>query len=166
MDIKNFGDFKSTSTTNMPNWDWEYTSKDKTYYGIKKVKISLGNTTVEANAKFDTGARTSSIDFKLALKLGISNELINKCRELESVTIDKNIDKKTQKKMEREWFKKFSDYPQITSVQLSKSSSGFSLRAYIRLSISYSGRIINTEVNLRDRSGLQAEMLIGLKDML
>mgnify|MGYP000291514667 CR=1 FL=1 len=57
-------------------------------------------------------------------------------------------------------------FPDITRVQMSKSSSGFSIRAYIEISIHYNGNNVKTEANLRDRSGLSCEMLVGLKDML
>jgi hypothetical protein len=36
----------------------------------------------------------------------------------------------------------------------------------IRINIEYSGKVISTDANLRDRTGLSCEMLVGLKDML
>lgn len=69
--------------------------------------------------------------------------------------------------MEKDLSKKLKmEFPDIVSVQMSKSSSGFSVRAYIKCDIEYYGRIISTQVNLRDRKGLTCPMLVGLKDML
>lgn len=147
--------------------EWDYTSKDKIYYGIHKISLTREGKTVEVKAKFDTGARSSSIDFSVGIKLGLSKELINKCRELDHIDVPKSISRVEQKSLERKYTNDLKiQFPEITSVQMSKSSSGFSVRAYVKATISYSGKSISTEVNLRDRSGLSCEMLIGLKDML
>ncbi len=69
--------------------------------------------------------------------------------------------------MEKDLSRKLkAKYPDIVNVQMSKSSSGFSVRAYVKCDIEYSGRVISTKVNLRDRKGLTCPMLVGLKDML
>lgn len=164
--IKMFREWVSTSTHNV-DYDVDYTSKEKIYYGVHKVTLSREGKSIEVKAKFDTGARSSSIDFSVAEKLGISKELINKCRELDKIEIPKTITKKEQKALEKSYTNDLkSQFPEITSVQMSKSSSGFSVRAYIQVSISYHGNNISTNVNLRDRTGLSCEMLVGLKDML
>jgi hypothetical protein len=150
-----------------PGSQMQYVSKDKTYYGVHNIWISRLGKRISVKAKFDTGARSSSIDFKVAEKLGISNELIDRCRELDDIDIPRNITKEDQKKLEADITNKLkSDFPEVTSVQASKSSSGFSIRAYIKIEIELDGRIVSTEANLRDRTGLSCEMLIGLKDML
>ncbi len=164
--VKMFREWTSTSTSGS-QYNVEYTSKNKIYYGIHKITISRDDKSLEVKAKFDTGARSSSIDFSVAEKLGISRRLIDKCRELDSVDIPKTITRKEQRSLEREYTKNLKlEFPEITSVQMSKSSSGFSVRAYIKLDISYGGNNISTNVNLRDRTGLTCEMLVGLRDML
>lgn len=150
-----------------PDSQLQYVTKDKTYYGVKNIWISRLGKRVKTKAKFDTGARSSSIDFKVAEKLGISNELIDRCKELDDINIPKDITKEEQKKLELKITNDLkAEFPEITSVQASKSSSGFSIRAYINIEIELDGRIVTTEANLRDRTGLSCEMLIGLKDML
>lgn len=147
--------------------DTQFTSKDKIYYGIHNIDISKDGIRTKVKAKFDSGARTSSIDFKVAKRLGLSNELIQKCKELEHVDMPKNITLNEQRALERKISLELKKYfPEITSVQGVKSSSGFSVRAYIKVNIEYMGKIIMTEANLRDRAGLSCEMLVGLKDML
>ena len=153
--------------TTPKNVGWDYTSKDKIYYGIHIVKLTRNGKSVDVKAKFDTGARSSSIDFSVGEKLGISKELISECEKLENIEVPKTITKKEMKALEKKYTTEYKlKFPDITSIQVSKSSSGFSLRAYIRLSINYASNNIDTEVNLRDRSGLSCEMLVGLSDMI
>ena len=150
-----------------PEEDIQLTSKDKIYYGVHEIYLIRNGKRIKFKAKFDTGARSSSIDFEVARQLGISDEIIQKCKELENVPVSKDISKEEQKKIEKDLSIKLkAKYPDIVNVQMSKSSSGFSVRAYISCDIEYSGRIISTKINLRDRKGLTCPMLVGLKDML
>ena len=171
--IKGFKFFENwTSTTTWggdidPEEDIQLISKDKIYYGIHDIYLNHNSKRIKVRAKFDTGARSSSIDFGVARQLGISDEIIQKCKDLENVPVSKGITKEEQKKMEKDLAKNLkSKYPDIVDVKMSKSSSGFSVRAYINCDIEYGGRIISTKVNLRDRKGLTCPMLVGLKDML
>jgi hypothetical protein len=168
--IKFFENWVSSTTWSGnidPEEDIQLTSKDKIYYGVHEIYLIRNGKRIKVKAKFDTGARSSSIDFEVARQLGISDEIIQKCKELENVPVSKDISKEEQKKMEKDLSRKLkAKYPDIVNVQMSKSSSGFSVRAYISCDIEYSGRIISTKVNLRDRKGLTCPMLVGLKDML
>jgi hypothetical protein len=159
-----------TQTTTMKDVEpqYDFASTGKVYYGVHKINLMRGNNKVEVKAKFDTGARTSSIDFSVASKLGISNELLEECKKLEHIDVPKHISRKEQKEIEEKYTEDLkSRFPdEVTSVQISKSSSGFSIRAYIQCKIAYYGNVIDTEVNLRDRTGMSCEMLVGLKDML
>ena len=147
--------------------NYSYKSTDKTFYGIKKINLFMNGKSIFVNAKFDTGARTSSLDISSARKLGVDESIINATNELEKIKIDKNITKKEEKKITKDLEEKYKkDYPGISSVQFIKSASGFSVRLYVKMVINYDGRIIHTEVNIKDRKGMKAEMLIGLKDML
>jgi hypothetical protein len=165
--LESYDGWTTTSTSPSKEVDVQYTSKDKIYYGIHTISLSREGISTDVKAKFDTGARTSSIDFSVAKRLGISNEVIEKCKELEHIQVPKNITKLEQRKIEKEKTKELkSMFKEITSTQFVKSSSGFSIRAYIKVNIEYMGKVITTEVNLRDRTGLSCEMLVGLKDML
>jgi len=150
-----------------PQINYQYTSKNKIYYGVHIIYIIRDNKRIQVTAKFDTGARSSSIDLSIGEKLGLGNELIEAYKELEKIEVSRDISKKQLSKMENdlteEYSKKYSD---ISSVRASKSSSGFSVRPYIRLTLEFNGKYITTEANLRDRTGLSCEMLVGLGDML
>lgn len=165
--LKTYEMWTSTATVNAEH-EYDYTSKDKVYYGVHNIFLIRGDKRVMVKAKFDTGARTSSIDFSVAEKLGISKSLLDECKRLDTVNVSKDISKKEQKEIENKYTKELkAKFPnEVTSVQMSKSSSGFSVRAYISCKIEYFGNIVDTEVNLRDRRGMSCEMLVGLKDML
>lgn len=171
--LKKFENWTTTTTDPSKEVDLQFTSKDKITYGIHDINISRDNIRTKVKAKFDSGARSSSIDFKVAKRLGISDEFIEKCQELDSVDLSKhtkdprNISLAEQRKIEKSFYKELSiRFPDLIEVKLVKSSSGFSLRMVIKINIEYSGRIISTDANLRDRTGLACEMLVGLKDML
>jgi len=171
--LKQFESWTTTTTDPSKEVDVQYTSKDKITYGIHDINVSKDGVRTKVKAKFDSGARSSSIDFKVAKRLGVSDEFIKTCKELDSVDLSKytkdprNISLAEQSKIEKGFFKDLkSRFPELAEVKLVKSSSGFSVRMVIGINIEYSGRIISTDANLRDRTGLACEMLVGLKDML
>lgn len=168
MRIRKFNEMWTQTTTKpRKEIDLQYVSKDKTYYGIHNIQVSYKGKRTDVKAKFDTGARSSSIDFSVAKKLGISDALIEKCKKLDDIHIPKTFSRKEQIEIERKYTEELKrEFPEVTSVQGSRSSSGFSIRAYVNMNIEYHGKVITTEVNLRDRTGLTCEMLVGLKDML
>ena len=165
--IVEYNQWYSTSTTPGQNVELEYTSKDKITYNVHKVTLTLGGKSVEVKAKFDTGAKSSSIDFAVATKLGVSDELLKKCKELESLKIPSTLNKVQQDMLEFRFSRMLKkEFPEVSfgekAAKVVKSSSGVSVRAYIRVELNYNGR----NVNLRDRTGLSCEMLVGLRDML
>jgi len=146
--------------------DYDYITDRKLLYGIHDVIIHWGKSRIKVKAKFDSGARSSSIGLSVAKKLGMGQELLDAYAELQEVVLDKDISKEEKKKMENQYTEEYSKkYPGISAINLVKSSSGFSLRPYVRLMLEFNGRFITTEVNLRDRSGMSVEMLVGLRDM-
>lgn len=162
-----WNNWNSSSSHGGP-FEIEYTSKNKITYNIHKVILTLNGKSVETLAKFDTGAKSSSIDYGLAEKLGVSKSLLDKCRELETIKdIPLTISNLDKKKLEKEWSEKLkSEFNEVSYAKVVKSSSGTSIRAYIRVDLSYNGRSVKTNVNLRNRTGLNAPMLVGLDDMV
>ena len=93
--------------------------------------------------------------------------ICKKCKELESLKIPSTLNKVQQDMLEFRFSRMLKkEFPEVSYAKVVKSSSGVSVRAYIRLELSYNGRHIKTDVNLRDRTGLSCEMLVGLRDML
>jgi hypothetical protein len=169
--LKQFENWTSTSTDNK-EVEYDYTSKNSIYHGIHDINISRDGIRTKVKAKFDSGARSSSIDFKVAKRLGVSDEFIQKCKELDSVDLGnyvknpKVISKLEQTKIENTFYKDLkAQFPELAEVKLVKSSSGFSVRMVIRVNLEFNGKVISTDANLRDRTGLACEMLVGLKDM-
>ena len=146
---------------------YSYKSKDKTWYGIHKIMLQYQGKTGYVTAKFDTGARTSSLDVAAARRLGVSEDIIEATKSLEEIKIPKTISKQEQKEMEQNLKAEYTTkYPGVSSVQFIKSASGFSVRLYVDMTLNYDGRIIHTKVNLKDRTGMKAEMIIGLSNIL
>ena len=166
IEYNNWSETTSTASGN-PDINYQYTSKDKIYYGVHTIYIIRDNKRIPVTAKFDTGARSSSIDLSVGEKLGVKKELLEAYEELSKIEIPRDISKGEIKNMENELTEKYSaKYPDITSVKVSKSASGFTIRPYIRLTLEFNGKYITTEANLKDRTGLSCEMLVGLGDML
>lgn len=155
------------TNSNITEIEYDYISKNRMLYGIHEVVIIYNNNKIKAKAKFDTGARSSSIDLQLAKRLGISEELFEAYKELEKVEIPKDITNNKKKLIEKKYTDEYSEkFSDVSSVQISKSASGFSIRPYVKVKLHFNGKYVETEVNLKDRAGLECEMLVGLKDLL
>jgi len=108
--------------------------------GIHKVKLinPLNGDAIEVVAKFDTGARFSSIDREVAKSLGFDDD-----------TIEGDID---------------SD--EVTSTGTTKSANGEEERIFVDMNICHTNdEVIKTQVSITDRSNMEFPVLIGLKDM-
>ena len=169
--IMNFSDWKlnenwvSSTTTNEP-FEFDYISKDKPFYGTVDVTIIGKYGKKKVTSKLDTGAARSSIDLNLAKELGYG-KIIELYDLLSQVKLHKTLSNIEKEKIEKEYFEKFKkEYPDLYNVRIVKSSSGFSLRPYIKLNIDINGRNLEAEVNITDRRGLKTSALIGLEDLL
>ena len=169
---ENIDDMWTSTSTNNKEYEIDYTSKNSIYHGVRSINVSRNGIRAQVKAKFDSGAKSSSIDFKVAKKLGLSEHFIATCKKLDSVDLSKytkdarNISLLEQRRIEDLFFKELKKaFPEIVAVKLVKSSSGFSMRMTIGLNIEYNGKVIQTDANVRDRRGLSCEMLVGLKDM-
>jgi len=95
--LKQFERWTMTTTEPSKEVDVQYTSKGKITYGIHNINISKDGVRTKVKAKFDSGARSSSIDFKVAKRLGISDEFLKTCKELDSVDLAKYTKQKILK---------------------------------------------------------------------
>ena len=145
-----------------------YKSDDKVYHGVEIVHITnpVNDKSLGVRAKFDSGAHSSSLDIKVARALGVNEELLKKCIELNSIKVPRTAKLKEQNKIAdgiESGIKK--DFQEVTKVRIIRSSTGFTVRIFINLILEINGNSVITSVNLRDRSGLSTVMLIGLSDM-
>lgn len=108
--------------------------------GIHRVKLTnpLNGETVEVVAKFDTGARFSSIDQEVAKSLGFENDTV----------------------------KGDEDSDEVSGTATTKSANGEEERIFVDMNICHTGdEIVKTQVSITDRSHMEFPVLIGLKDM-
>jgi hypothetical protein len=156
------------------------------YYGMEYIDYldeqlmfsPIGNDLFEMNSQVSSERLSEYLEKypsstrKVAKRLGVSDEFIKKCKELDSVDLGnyvknpKVISRLEQNKIENTFYKDLkAQFPELAEVKLVKSSSGFSVRMVIRVNLEFNGKVISTDANLRDRTGLACEMLVGLKDM-
>lgn len=147
------------------NINYHLISKDKKFYGSHEVLMAFKNRSTKVFAKFDTGARTSSIGIEVARRLGVPEDIITLSTNLDSLNIPKDISKGERKELEQDLLKKYASSG-VDSIEIVKSASGFSARPFISITIQYDGRILSTKANIKNRSGMTAEALVGLSDIL
>lgn len=152
----------SSDCTEDLEYSYEYVSQSAIYHGIHKVKFQYGdNEPIEAMAKFDTGAKSSSLDYSVARKMGMPDNLL----EAADFIIKQEISKDLLKEDKESLIKDLSE-KHLIEVDSVKNATGITLRAYVPVTIYYNGRQIKTRANIANRSGLKAEALIGLNDIL
>jgi len=118
---------------------------EATTFGIHPVKVRnpKNNTELEVMAKFDTGARFSSICISVAEKLGFSEDTLYMADHSDP----KNINS------------------EISHTKKMKSANGVKDRIFVDLDIFHTDKYIKTQVSITDRSHMNFDMIIGLKDM-
>ena len=155
----------NSDTTGDPgdDYNYQYVSKDKLYYGVHLIQIQYeGLPFVSVEAKFDSGAKTSSISYELGKRMGVPDSLFQIAQDLEEEKIDKSIPEKVIKEKLDSLETK---YPGISFNRV-KSASGSSIRVYFPVTLFFNGRTIMTQANMKNRSGMKCEMIVGISDML
>jgi hypothetical protein len=144
-------------------YNYQYTSREKIYYGIHPIQFQYeGGPIVNALAKFDTGAKTTSISYDLGKRIGVPDNLFKVAHDLEEEKIDKSASDEEIKLKIEDLEKK---YPGMILDKV-RSASGVSIRVYFPITLYFNGRTVMTIANIKDRTGLKADALVGLGDML
>lgn len=115
-----------------------------------------------AKAKIDTGADRTSIDIKMAKKLGFE-EIINEVNEIdipEEMSVDEA--RTIARQYEEKLLKK---YTYMSHLSIVKSSHGVSLRISVNLELKIDETKFETIANIFDRSGLTYPVIIGRKSL-
>jgi alpha-L-glutamate ligase-like protein len=113
-------------------------------------------------AKIDTGARTSSIDEKLARDLGYGDAI----DAFAAMPIPEGMDKATAKQfVKEEGAQVIQDHPDITQLTVVTSSHGVSIRMHIRVKLTIADRSMTIEPNVYDRTRMTYPMLVGARHL-
>lgn len=130
---------------------------------VEKVKlIGKDGKEIEAEAKIDTGAYSSSIDTELAKELGFEDVL----SYFNSLELPKDFSRDNAKNIEEELRKKYlSSHPDLADISIVYSSHGTSIRPKIKLLIFLDQIEIATNVNITEREELKRSMIIGRRNL-
>ena len=117
---------------------------------------------IEAKAKIDTGADSTSIDQELAIKLGY--------KEIIDVMLTKNIPDDLPREKALEMVKELSrellpKFPELIDLDYVKSTHGSSIRPYVNLSLKIKDTQFETRASIFDRSTLNYPVIIGRKSL-
>ncbi|MCA9380837.1 ATP-dependent zinc protease [Candidatus Dojkabacteria bacterium] len=133
---------------------------------IENVKIFGKDEKEEVTkAKIDTGASSTSIDEKLAIKLGYE-DAINHARSIlgeSKVYFSRDEIKKDAN--EQKWEERLEEHPDIVDTAIIKQSNGITYRITVEMEFELSGTRVIGLVNIVSRSGLSYKVLIGKKDL-
>ena len=122
-------------------------------------KLDQGMVTIQA--KIDSGAQTSSLDYEVARKIGYG-DLVD---YLKSLLTDRPMTKLEAKKLERKFKSELNSHPEIKSVKLVNSASGSTVRVTVPVRFLLKGTRIDADVNLISRKHLTYDMIVGRQDM-
>ena len=117
---------------------------------------------IEAKAKIDTGADSTSIDKQLALNLGFK-EILD---AMEAKNIPDNLPREESLKLIHDLSQELlPKYPDLIDIIYVKSSHGSSLRPYVKISIKIKDTLFETSVTVFDRSHLVYPIIVGRKSL-
>jgi alpha-L-glutamate ligase-like protein len=135
------------------------TGKDVIGIFEKVTIIDIDNKELAVNAKIDTGADSTSIDTKLAVKLGFQ-DIIDR---FENIQIPENSNKEErialEKSLNDELIPQFPE--RLVGVQCIISSHGKSLRPYVKIK----DTVFETNASIFNRSDLTYPMIVGRKSL-
>lgn len=117
---------------------------------------------IEVEAKIDTGADSTAIDVDLAQQLGFGEawETFVKAGYAAKMEIE------DARRIERERKDEITGlHKDIVDVQSVRSSSGATVRPYVKIRFRMAGRIVVTRASIVDRTGLKYPMIIGKRDL-
>lgn len=119
------------------------------------------NESQPAKAKIDTGADSTSIDKRLAKKLGFS-EIVELADELPQ---DFKTVAEAREKAEELAAELMDKYEDLADIRHVSSSHGLSLRPYIRVTLKIQDTKFETVASIYDRSKLKYPVIVGRKSL-
>lgn len=117
---------------------------------------------IEVQAKIDTGARVTSIDKDLAIKLGFEDAV--EYAE-ENGIFNKEIPKDAQESDYNGLIEKLIQHKDIVKAELIRSSHGATIRIMVEINIEIAKKKFLAKVNIMDRAHLQYPVIVGRRDL-
>jgi alpha-L-glutamate ligase-like protein len=130
---------------------------------VEKVKlIGRNGEEIEVEAKIDTGADSSSIDFELAKKLGFESVL----EFFSKIPAPQTDDRTSLKEVSDEYDQKYKDaHPDLKAITFTYSANGLSMRPKIGISFIMDSIEIPARATIIDRAHLEYPVIIGRRDL-
>ena len=141
----------------------EEISGKKVIGAVEKVRIiAKDGKEIEVEAKIDTGAYSTSIDIELAKELGFDDLL----RYFNSLDLPTAFSRDQARMIESDLRKKYlGQHPDLSDIVVIYSSHGSSIRPKVKMSFLLDKTLIETQVNISQRSELDKSLLIGRKNL-
>jgi alpha-L-glutamate ligase-like protein len=142
----------------------ESTSGKKVIGSVEEVVlIGLNKKQIKLEAKIDTGAYSTSIDRKLAIKLGYGDTV----KAFDEINLSQyNIKRGKCFQIEKQIFEEYKDkISNLNDVAVIFSSSGSSIRPVIKANFILDKKRITAKINIVDRADLKYDMIIGKRNL-
>lgn len=117
---------------------------------------------IEAEAKIDTGANSTSVDIELAKQLGFE-DVINFWNSIEKPS---NFSREEGKKLDEKLTKEYTGkHPDLVGISTVYSSNGSSVRPKVKISFILDGITVVANANITDRQEMEKEVIVGRKNL-
>ncbi len=145
--------------------DLENTSGKRVIGSVEEVEIvgRDGETKITTKAKIDTGAYSTSIDTELARTLGFGHVVDAFVQiDVSQYTLKRGAVKDIEKEILHKYRQKL---PDLVDVSVVFSSSGVSIRPFIKTKFIMDKKTIVARINIVDRSDLNYDMIVGKRNL-
>lgn len=116
---------------------------------------------VTIQAKIDSGAQASSLDYEVARKIGYGATV----DYLKSFLLDQPMTRIEAKKLERKFKSELKSHEEVRGVKIVNSASGSTVRVTVLVRFLLKGERIDADVNLISRKHLTYDMIVGRRDV-
>jgi alpha-L-glutamate ligase-like protein len=131
---------------------------------VEKVKLfGKEGKEIEVEAKIDTGAQSSSLDFEIANQLGFG-ETISRFSEIDFSNFI--ISPENESGIKKDILEKYKEHvPDLEDVAVIFSASGSSIRPVVKIEFEMDNEKVISKINLVERKNLKYPTIIGKRDL-